>query len=404
MKISLCGDIALWGIDAQMTIEGKGRILDQRLYDKLRNTDIFIANVECPLTDTEQPHWTYFPTLKGPRSAVRFLSDLGVTIGSLANNHIADYGLRGLEDTLSALEEKGILTVGAGRTPEEADRPVLVKREGMSIAVIALAQPEIAAARHGRWGSGVLSENKLILQIEKLKEDADIIIAYLHFGVEWFHYPTPHQVRLCRAAIDAGAKLVIGHHPHVPQGFEYYKDGFIAYSLGNFIFDMPAGSHKFSRLGLIIEAEFDKKSLININIVPLYTQKGIAKLLDNEDNREAFDYLAALSTPLRNRKELTRNYYHTCLGNFNIHRNAFLYYSFGKLNIRRLKELIMSQFWPQIFALRIDLLRFLLSGEAWMIESSRASMPSSAESAIWRLICRLSSLIGIGWGRILKVS
>lgn len=402
MKIILCGDIALCGSVAATITEGNGEIVGQDLREKLQSADIFIANIECPLTDSEQPHWSYFPTLKGPRSAAGFLSDIGVTIGSVANNHIADYGLRGLMDTVSALQEENIITVGAGKTPSEAEKPVIINRQGMAIAIVALAQPEIAAAKFGRWGAGILDEKKLIWQIESLKKETDIIIAYLHFGVEWFNYPTPCQILLCRAAIDAGAKLVIGHHPHVPQGFEYYRDGFIAYSLGNFIFDMPADPKKFSRLGLIIEADFDKGSLVSVNIIPVDTQNGNPRQLDNEENIAAINYLADLSMVLKNEKELIRHYYRTCRDNFKIHRTAFMYYSIGKMNMRRLNNLILSQFWPQIFKLRTDLLRFLISGEAWAIEKEEAATPSGLSATFWLWLCRLARIVGFGWGRILK--
>jgi poly-gamma-glutamate capsule biosynthesis protein CapA/YwtB (metallophosphatase superfamily) len=404
MKVTLCGDIALCGNAATLITKNQTDELAKDFQEIFKRSDLFIANIECPLTDSDEPAWKHFTTLKGPRQGGSVLHRLGVDIGSLANNHIADYGLAGLKDTIAALEEQGITPIGAGPTPKEATKPVIFKIHGVSVAIIALAQPEIAAAKRGKWGAGILNESVVIQQITELKRSADIIIVYPHFGVEWFNYPTPQQVKMCRTMIDAGAKLVIGHHPHVPQGFEHYNGGFIAYSLGNFIFDMAAGSRKFSRLGLVIEAEFDRNSLNRIDIIPVDTQGGNPRLVNGKEFEEANAYLRDLCIVLDDERELIRHYYETCRDNFKIHLNAFIYYGLKQAKMRRTWDLIVSQFWPQIFRLRIDLIRFLLTGEALMIEQQELPNASSVEANIWLWICRISRIIGFGWSRTLKVT
>jgi len=404
VKITTCGDIALCRGIATMIIENRTDELAKDFQEIFKKSDLFIANIECPLTDSDVPAWKHFTTLKGPRQGGGFLRRLGVDVGSLANNHIADYGLTGLNDTIATLKEQGITSVGAGPTPEEATKPVIFKIHGISVAIIALAQPEIAAVKNGRWGAGVLDDAKIIRQIQGLTEVADIIVAYLHFGVEWFNYPTPSQVKMSRAMIDAGAKLVIGHHPHVPQGFEHYNGGFIAYSLGNFIFDMSAGSQKFSRLGLIIDAEFEKNKLNKVNVIPVDTAGGNPRLLQEEEEQEAEAYLRNLCRVLEDEKELIRNYYNTCRDNFKIHLNAFIYFGLQKVKLRRTWDLIASQFWPQIFRLRIDLFRFLLSGDALAYEQAKQSETASIEASSWQWLCRIFKILGFGWRRLLKVT
>ncbi len=404
MKVTLCGDIALCGNVATLITKNKTDELAKDFQEIFKRSDLFIANIECPLTDSDEPAWKHFTTLKGPRRGGSVLHRLGVDIGSLANNHIADYGLTGLNDTIDVLKEQGITPVGAGITPDDGAKPVIKTTCGMTVAVVAAAQPEIAAAKRGRWGAGVLDESKIIGQIRRLKDEVDIIVAYLHFGVEWFNYPTPRQVRMCRAMIDAGAKLVIGHHPHVPQGFEHYNGGFIAYSLGNFIFDMSAGPEQYSRLGLVIETEFDKDKLNKVNIIPADTAGGNPRLLVDKEKEAAEAYLQDLCRILKDEKELVRNYYFTCLDNFKIHLNAFVYFGLQKMKIRRTWDLITSQFWPQIFRLRIDLFRFLLSGDALKFEQAKHSEIASIEAISWQWICRIFKILGFGWGRVLKVN
>jgi poly-gamma-glutamate synthesis protein (capsule biosynthesis protein) len=364
MKIIISGDIALCRSVEQKILKGQGYQIAQGCRELLNNADLFLANIECPLTDSNTPQWNYFLTLKGSRQAGKLLGELGVDIASLANNHIADYGLRGLKDTISVLEEQKINFVGAGYTPDEARAPLIFERSGCKIGILALAQPEISAAKNGSWGAGVLEDNYAIVKMKELASSVDVAIAYLHFGVEFFEHPTPHQVRLCRALIDAGARMVVGHHPHVSQGYEYYKDGFIAYSLGNFIFDMPGDSRKFSGMGLLVNADIDKKGVHKLDIIKFDSKNGNPSIYTGKELDDAERHLAKLSSVLKDRNALMKSYYFTCKNNLLTHLRAFIQYSIKKRNPRRIKTLILSQFWPQILELRIDLFRFFLSGKA----------------------------------------
>ena len=386
-----------------MILAGRDAQLAQDFRNTLHEADLFLANLECPLTDSVTPAWNHFATLKGQREAGRVLGDLGVNIVSLANNHIGDYGRKGLEDTISVLEEHGIAWVGAGWSPDEASRPLIVEKDNRLIGILALAQPEISAAKNGKWGAGVLDDDVAIRKIKALSEEVDFTIACLHFGVEFFEYPTPHQVRLSRSLIDAGALLVIGHHPHVPQGYEYYKNGFIAYSLGNFIFDMGPGSHKFSRVGLLVQTDIEKGTISKNKIIPVDTRGSNPRLLEGQERREAEDYLRRISSVLRDEQELIKCYYFTCRDNFYMHICAFLYYGIRKANVRRIKDLFLAQFWPQLLELRVDLLRFLLSGDALNFERRKSPSSKCFMAYFWRGICVLFWIMGFGWGRFIRV-
>lgn len=397
MKILTCGDLALCRGVEKKILEGNSSDLLSDFYDIFSDSDLFLANVEVPLTDSETPLWTHFRTLKAKRKTGKFLGDIGVNIASLANNHIADYGKRGMVDTISVLEEQKIAWVGAGWPPEEARRPLIFEKNGQRIGILALAQPEISAAKNGKWGAGVLEDRFAIEQTKLLRQKTDITIAYLHFGIEFSEYPTPNQVSLSHNLIDAGALLVIGHHPHVAQGYEYYKNGFIAYSLGNFLFDLRASSQKFPGLGLLIEADIKQNVLNHVKIIPIDANGGKTKLLQDERKKEADIYLKRLSSVIINEKELKRCYYFTCRDNFQIHINVFIQYSLRKINIRRLNTLLSSQFWPQISKLRIDLIRFILSGDAFIYEKSKGQPSEGLAAYVWRGICLLFGSVGLVW-------
>lgn len=388
MKILICGDIALCRNVGRKILAGEGAEIVKGLEQTFQEADLFLANVEVPLTDSETPRWNHFTTLKGPREGGGFLHKIGVDIASLANNHIADYGERGLGDTIAVLEEHNIAWAGAGWSPDQARRPIIIERAGLKVAVLALAQQEISAAVGGQWGAGVLTDEYAVATVRELAREADIVIAYLHFGVEFFEYPTPHQVQLSRALIDAGAHMVIGHHPHVPQGVEFYKNGFIAYSLGNFIFDMPAGQNKFNRLGLLVEAETDNDgTLQNVKVVPVSTANGRTRQLTGSEKKEAETYISALSSVLRDKKELYRRYYFVCRDNLQIHQRALVGLVIRKRNFKRLGNWLSSQRWPQIAELRRDLLRFLLSGEALRLEKEKGPPEEGLMAYVWRGIC-----------------
>ena len=117
MKILFCGDIALCDGVERLILEGKSIDILKDLLPIVLDADVFVGNIECPLTNSMKPKWSYLSGMKGQREVGRFLGEIGLTIGSLANNHIADYGKKGLEDTISVLEEQGIKWVGAGWTP-----------------------------------------------------------------------------------------------------------------------------------------------------------------------------------------------------------------------------------------------------------------------------------------------
>lgn len=181
--------------------------------------DITMLNLENAITERGYKVPKEF-NFRMPPKYLQVLKDGGVDIVNLANNHVWDYGQVGVKDTIAYLDEAGIYHVGAGVTAEEAGKPVIIKIKGKSIGFLGY----------------YFMEGNVVEDVSALKKTADVVIVNFHWGTERSNYPEGYQVDLAHRAIDAGADLVIGHHPHVLQGIERYKDGIIAYSLGNFIF------------------------------------------------------------------------------------------------------------------------------------------------------------------------
>lgn len=181
--------------------------------------DLTIVNLEGPLTDgTDDAEKTF--AFKGELSYVDILLEGDVEVVNLANNHSYDYGVEGYEDTLEVTAEAGIVAYGYENTQ-------IVDVNGVKVGFVGMYELSD--------GIGIMDEMiELINQVEE--EGADVIIVSFHWGIEKDYYPTSTQTELAYAAIDNGADLIIGHHPHVLQGIEEYNGKYIVYSLGNFCF------------------------------------------------------------------------------------------------------------------------------------------------------------------------
>jgi poly-gamma-glutamate synthesis protein (capsule biosynthesis protein) len=206
--------------------------------DILKDGDIVIANLESPLTERKDIFMEKEYILKADPKTAEGMKNASIDVVTLANNHIMDFGISGLKDTKEALDGHGILYTGAGDDLREARRPVLFEVKGVKIAVLAYSNtyPKEFNAKIGSPGTAPGFAKHVRKDVRGARTRADIIIVSFHWGEERLKSPKDYQVRLAHIAIESGAQLVIGHHPHVIQGIEVYKGGLIFYSLGNFVF------------------------------------------------------------------------------------------------------------------------------------------------------------------------
>jgi poly-gamma-glutamate synthesis protein (capsule biosynthesis protein) len=160
----------------------------------------------------------------------------GLLVCSAANNHIMDYGPAGLAQTQQAAHEHGALLVGAGRTRAAARQPAFVDDHGVRVAIIACCERQFHAADDDRAGVAVMGP-WVHDAIRACRAQADAVVVSVHAGPELSPWPAPTQQDLYRAWIDAGARVIHGHHAHLPQGVEEYHGGLILYGLGNLAVD-----------------------------------------------------------------------------------------------------------------------------------------------------------------------
>lgn len=235
----------------------------------LATADVALGNLEGPLTNrgdllVEKKYRFRSP----PGKVAPALAAAGFDVLSLANNHSLDWGVVGMQDTISAVRQHGMEVIGAGNNAREARTPVIVERKGIKMAFLGytLTFPEEFWAGSNRPGAAFGHETHVRADVQAARKKADIVIVSFHWGREGSTELRPYQPQLAHAAIDAGAALVVGHHPHILQGVERYKDGLIFYSLGNFVF----GSYSYSaRVSAMARVSFEAGKVREAELIPI---------------------------------------------------------------------------------------------------------------------------------------
>ncbi|WP_229106308.1 CapA family protein [Paenibacillus sp. 1001270B_150601_E10] len=246
--------------------------------DRFMNDDLTISNVETPITSRGTPAQDKTFVYKSSPKMAKALKDAGMDIVNLANNHILDQGQQGLIDTFEHLSKANVSYVGAGRNEEQAYKPVIVTRNGIRIAVLGFSRviPEVSwyAGKNKPGVAATYDSTKAVKAIKQAAKQSDLVIVIAHWGVERQDKPIPYQRELARAYIDAGADLIIGGHPHVLQGFEQYKNKWIVYSLGNFIFTRATEPKTWETM--MLQAECTATGACELQMKPYYTELGRA--------------------------------------------------------------------------------------------------------------------------------
>lgn len=234
----------------------------------LRSSDIVIGNLEAPLSLKGSVWLEKAWVLQSDPRSVRALKAGGFSAVSVANNHMMDYGPVALEETLRVLDSHGIAYAGAGINSNKAHQPAVLSRKGVRFAILAYNNtfPLEFRATPTRAGTAYGDPEFIRRDILKARQLADIVIVNFHWSEELRSSPKEYQSKFAHLCIDNGAQIVIGHHPHVLQGLEIYKNGLIAYSLGNFAFGTYSTKVQDS---IILQVELDQNGLYRAILYPL---------------------------------------------------------------------------------------------------------------------------------------
>ena len=251
----------------------------------LQEADLVSANLEGVLATQGHPLDKSYLIRAHPDTG-ETLRQAGFDLVHLANNHALDYGEAALDQTVNTLEGLGIAFVGAGSSPEMARRPAEFTVNGLRVAVLGYAaarwngSPDVPATDLIAWAN----VEAMQADVRAIRDGADLVIVQLHAGTEYATSPSPDQVRFARAAIDAGANLVVGHHPHVTQTVEQYQGGLIVYSLGDALFDIP---RQAAMRGQLLRVHVTQEGLAQAELWPFWIADSIQPRLVNNGQGQA---------------------------------------------------------------------------------------------------------------------
>ncbi len=240
--------------------EGDYRFPFLKIKDELNKGDFLFGNLESVISDKGTKIGSIYSFRADPKS-IEGLTYAGFNLVCVANNHIFDYGREAMEDSFRRLNSNNIDYVGGGFNEKEAYSPLIKDIKGTKVAFLAYTNLGSLhwEAKEERSGIAWIDEKKIEEGIKKAKEEADLVIVSFHYGDEYQSKSNSFQKHISRLSIDFGADLIIGHHPHVIQEIEKYNNKYIAYSLGNFIFDQ--GFSKETMEGLILKVIIEDKEI-----------------------------------------------------------------------------------------------------------------------------------------------
>ena len=227
----------------------------------LQEKDLSLANLECPLTDVASPIVKSGPCLRGCSKSIALIEQGYFDIAVMANNHVLDHGAEGLSTTRKICHEAGIKTLGVGENDIEAKTPFLLDHNACRIAILSFAEREFNCATSDTPGAAVFELPSACKCISEVRSSAQFVIVIVHGGVELYPLPSPRVQQAYRFLIDCGADAVLGHHPHVIQGVETYKNKPIIYSVGNFFFPKHGAAPKCWNAGGILRMRFGASAI-----------------------------------------------------------------------------------------------------------------------------------------------
>ena len=288
IKILITGDFCPIGRVEELALSEKIEVVYNDFKDVLTGNDLIITDLECPLTFSSEKRKKTGPHQKAHPECIKLLHHAGIGLVAMANNHIMDYGSRGVIDTLELCKANNIDTVGIGRSGREAAEPFVFRKNGRSIAILNFADEEFITSPDDLYRCNPLEAVGAYYQITRARKANDKVIVIVHAGNEFYELPSPRTRNIYRYMIDLGADCVIAHHTHAFSGYEIYNSKPVFYGLGNFIYDWPGRTNSDWNQGYVVKLIISET--IDFEIIPLKQGNetpGVFKL--NETETEEFE-------------------------------------------------------------------------------------------------------------------
>ena len=297
MKLVLCGDFVPTKVTVPAFDAGDLKALMGDTLEAIAWGDYAVANLECALTDSEARTRKCGPNLKGKPEYAKVYADCGFTHLGMSNNHVLDFGIQGMKDTVEAVKSAGIQPFGYGENDQDSRWIQYIEKDGQKVAIIAVCEHEYSYALKDQYGANPFDPFDTMEDITKAKANADYVIVMYHGGKEQCEYPSPRLRKACRAMVRAGADIVLCQHSHCVGCRENYKGSEIVYGEGNFNFVGLNENHPHWQSGLMMQVDLNDG--VKIKYLPLsVTPTGIT-LAKGETAEEILNGFAERSVILQ---------------------------------------------------------------------------------------------------------
>ncbi|MBE2221234.1 MAG: CapA family protein [Anaerolineae bacterium] len=295
------GDIMLDRTLGSVIADGGIHFPFKLVAEPLQSADITVGNLETALGDVGEPVEKSF-TFQSPPAAAEALAWGGFDVVSLANNHAMDYGPESLLQGIELLKAQNVAPIGAGANSEQARSPHIMQVNGLDVAFLGYVHVPVEArgtyfdtatwtATETTPGLAWAVPEEIIEDVTAVQAQADLVVVVLHSGYEYVEPPSEEQAAAAHAAIDAGADIVIGHHAHILQAVEFYKNGVVIYGLGNFAFNIDGNPDT-----AILNVWLDEDGVRQFEFIPAIVQYGgQPRFADAEESSRILGHIYRLS-------------------------------------------------------------------------------------------------------------
>lgn len=287
MEIIIASDLAPTEVNSELFKNDELlNKMDENFKKEWFKADFRIFNLETVLGEKKElkPIKKAGPNIIANSKCIYGVKKLKPDLILLANNHILDYGEKGLDSTLKSLTNNNIKYTGIINSSKEEYKGYILEKENKKIGIYNVCENEFSVATLDTKGANPLIESKVYLEINKMKKEVDYLIVVFHGGKEFYRYPTPNLQRICRAFIDFGAETVIVQHTHCIGAEEKYKNKTILYGQGNFIFynDKYVSEVSFLETALLVKIII-KDNKFQIKYIPIERKNGLVAISDNNN-------------------------------------------------------------------------------------------------------------------------
>jgi poly-gamma-glutamate synthesis protein (capsule biosynthesis protein) len=333
VRLRAVGDVYFGGDIAKRLSERRGFNPLPDLNGILGKAQLAYFNLECAMTT--DPNRA--PKMTAPSGCLDIMRS-AFDIAGVANNHTMDAGAAAFVDMLEQLKARRFVVVGGGRNREEAESLQIVSENGIRLGFIACADyvytpnGEGNQANERRAGVSIYEPRRLLGRIGRYREQVDVLVCAIHTGLEFTNYPDPRLMRDARAMVDMGANVILIDHAHVRQGIEMYRDGLIAYGLGNFVFDINQPymreAHAAIDIGLIVDIFIDKRGVTGYEywLAKIHPDGTTAILSDDDRSCDLYQEQRKLNESLGNPALIKREWKKVCR-KYLKDRLSFLYWT-----------------------------------------------------------------------------